>query len=324
MLVLPFVFLSRNPYVHTAKIEIIGSENNQDTLSLKFLLGRRLFYSLEFSKNYNTSCATCHLQATGFAHVDHQLSHGTHGDFGTRNAPGLSNLAEKPFFMWDGRITDLKTLSEHPITDPLEMDMTFDELIVRLEQTSNMQSMFEKAYGSKTITKSFILDAIYVFLINLKSDHSKFDQVITKKSAGIKFTPEEQRGFMVFNKQCASCHSGNNFTNNQFESNQLPVDKALNDGGRYNVTKSPSDYGKFLVPSLRNVVFTFPYMHDGRFENLDQVLLHYQQLKNKKGKLSKIKLSNRDIEYLKHFFNTLTDTSYILNPTFGFPPNEIN
>lgn len=322
ILVCPFYFSSRTATWKQSKIEPVSSEFNNDTVSMKFLLGRKLFYSLEFSKNYNTSCSTCHLQATGFSHVDHALSHGTHGDFGKRNAPGLSNLAGRKYFMWDGRITDLKFLAESPITDTLEMDMTFEELILRLEQVYKMPEYFEKAYGDKVINKDRILDALYEFLINLKSDDSKYDKVVLKKYPTVSFTKAENRGYRIFQQQCSSCHSGNDFTNNQFESNQLTPNKELNDFGRYNVTRSTSDYGKFLVPSLRNIMFTFPYMHDGRFENIDQVLDHYKNLTNKKGKLSKIRLTEQNVSDLKVFLNTLTDTNYLTNPIFGFPPND--
>lgn len=294
--------------------------NTEDPL---FLLGRVLFYSPELSKHRNTSCATCHLQVTGFAHVDHNLSHGTNGVFGIRNAPGLWNLENRKHFMLDGRLKDLRTLSSHPITDPLEMDMTFEEIISRLDYLYLMDNKFINAFGDKKVTKDRILDALFAYVKELKSIDSKFDKVIRRKQ-GYQFNKDEEQGYLLFKKQCSSCHAGVNFSSQKFEFNGLEFDPVLYDLGRMRITGNKKDSFKFLVPSLRNISVTFPYMHDGRFQDLDEVLLHYQGLKEKAttGALSKIQFSDKERNQLKQFLHTLTDTSFLINPRLGFPPNE--
>lgn len=288
-----------------------------------FMLGQVLFYQIDLSKQRNTSCASCHLQVTGFAHVDHNLSHGTHGVFGLRNAPGLWNLKGRKLFMHDGRVTNLRELSIHPITDSLEMDMTFEEMIPRLEYLYYMKERFLKAFGDEAITKDRILDALHAFVIELESTNARYDKVM-KKQKGYYFTTDEEQGYRLFKQQCASCHSGVNFSNQKFERNGIDFDPALYDLGRMRVTGAQKDSFKFLVPSLRNITETFPYMHDGRFQTLDEVLLHYQGLAktSTKGALAKIRFSDKEKQQLKLFLETLTDTSFLTNPNFGFPSNE--
>lgn len=302
-------------------IQIFEKESVRiDTTSLKFQLGRELFYSIELSKNYNTSCATCHLQTTGFSHVDHQLSHGTHGHFGRRNAISLVNLSDKSVYMWDGRSTDLFRLPLLPLTDSLEMDMTIDEVMNRLKNNSMYQRKFRQVYGESAINVNNFLDAINVFLISLRSENSKYDDVVIKRTTS--FTDQEQKGYILFKKLCADCHSGTNFTNNSFENNGLQLDKSLKDFGLYERSGLNEDKMKFIVPSLRNVFITFPYMHDGRFQTLDDVLNHYQNLNSNQKKLSKIKFDDIEKGYLRSFLNCLTDTVFLTTSTLGFPPND--
>lgn len=288
-----------------------------------FELGRFLFYTPQMSKKENTSCATCHLQSTGFAHVDHQLSHGTNGTFSNRNAPALVNLIWKKHFMWDGKVTDLYSFSKHPITNEREMDATFEMIIPRLEILYKCKDKFAKAFGDSTITEERILKALTYFMIELNSFDSKYDKVI-KNEAGYSFTTDEKQGLIVFRENCASCHSEPFFTNHDFERNGISIDPVYNDIGRMGISHKKKDYLKFSVPSLRNISVTFPYMHDGRFESLDQVLQHYQTVHTSKEKLlRKIHLTDQDIVFLKAFLLTLTDTNYITNERIGFPPNDI-
>jgi len=288
-----------------------------------FELGRFLFYSPSLSKKENTSCATCHLQSTGFAHVDHQLSHGTNGTFSNRNAPALVNLIWKNHFMWDGRIVDLQVLSKSPITSEHEMDASFELIIPRLENLYKTKEKFARAFGDSAITEDRILTALTYFMIELKSFDSKYDKVM-RNEKGAQFTKTEARGLTIFRNQCTSCHTEPLLTNNQFESNGIAFDYVYQDRGRMEFTHKKKDSMLFVVPSLRNVALSFPYMHDGRFETLDDVLNHYQHLKGSRNKkLTQISLSNEDKECLKQFLYTLTDTSYITNPRLGFPPNDI-
>lgn len=288
-----------------------------------FELGRFLFYSPSLSKNENTSCATCHLQATGFAHVDHQVSHGTNGTFSNRNAPSLVNLIWKKHYMWDGRIDDLMSLSKTPILSPLEMDASFELIIPRLEKLYKSKEKFAKAFGDSIITEQRILKALTYFLIELNSFNSKYDKVI-RNEFGVSFNGDEKKGLTIFRKQCTSCHSEPFFTNNTFEFNGLKYDVDYKDKGRMEITGRKEDSLKFSVPSLRNLSLSFPYMHDGRFETIEEVLEHYRTIeKSKNKKLNKIKLSKKDVYYLRSFLLTLTDTTFITNTRFGFPPNDL-
>lgn len=288
-----------------------------------FELGRFLFYSPLLSKMNNTSCATCHLQTTGFSHVDHQTSHGTNGTFSNRNAPSLVNLIWKKSYMWDGRITSLYELSRSPITSELEMDMTFEEIMSKLNLAYKVKEKFTAAYGDSLISEDRILKALTYYLIELNSSNSKYDKVV-RKEAGWSFTPSEANGYLIFKQQCASCHAEPLFTSNRFEFNGLTYDPEFKDKGRMEITGKQKDYMRFAIPSLRNIATSFPYMHDGRFETLDAVLDHYQQLKLKSSKaLQKIQLSDEAKHDLKDFLLTLTDTIYLTNQRLGYPPNDL-
>lgn len=312
-----------SPEIKLIKSNDYRLENGEVNEEGLFLLGQYFFYSPFFSKNVNTSCATCHLQVTGFAHVDHKLSHGTHGTFGIRNAPGLFNLTNKPFFMRDGRVTDLRSLSEHPITDSLEMDSDFESIIAILKGVYQMDERVMYAFGDTDLTKERILDALFAFVKEIKSTDSKFDKVIVRKEKSEVFTAQEKKGYQLFKKQCMSCHDGIDLTNHTFDYNGLPFDKALNDLGRMRITGQVKDSMKFMVPSLRNVEVTFPYMHDGRFDTLDEVLTHYQGLQSQSNPiLNRIAFDDQEKANLKAFLLTLTDTNFLTNTRWGFPPNE--
>lgn len=286
-----------------------------------FQLGRKLFYDPILSKDNTISCASCHLQQTGFTHVDHDLSHGIDGKIGTRNSLTLQNLAWSSNFMWDGGINHLDVQYIAPITSEVEMNETLENVAYKLNNNQEYQELFQKAFGSKKITGQLTLKAISQFVISLTTSNSKYDRVSRNEE---KFTEIEQKGYELFKVNCGSCHKEPLFTSDAFENNGLSIDTTLNDFGRMKISQNPKDSLKFKVPTLRNIEFTFPYMHDGRFKTLSEVVKHYNSGIQKSATLSKellkpMNLSDNQRVELIAFLKTLTDKEFLFNPKFGFP-----
>lgn len=286
-----------------------------------FQLGRKLFYDPILSKDNTISCASCHLQQTGFTHVDHDLSHGIDGKIGTRNSLTLQNLAWSSTFMWDGGVNHLDVQFIAPITSEVEMNETLENVVNKLSQNQEYQELFQKTFGSKKITGQLTLKAISQFVVSLTTSNSKYDRVIRNEE---KFTEIEQKGYELFRVNCGSCHKEPLFTSDAFENNGLSIDTTLNDFGRMKITQNSKDSLKFKVPTLRNIEFTFPYMHDGRFKTLSEVVKHYNSGIQKSATLSKelrnpMNLSDNQRVELIAFLKTLTDKEFLFNPKFGFP-----
>jgi cytochrome c peroxidase len=280
-----------------------------------FELGRHLFYDPILSRDNTISCASCHLQATGFTHVDHDLSHGIDGKIGTRNSMTIMNVAWNTSFMWDGSINHLDVQPLAPLSSAVEMDETLDNVVKKLNNSSKYKTLFFKAFGDSLSTGQKILLAFSQFTLHLNSYNSKYDKYIRQEVGG-EFTAQEINGLQLFRTHCASCHTEPLFTNNGFEKNGLPIDTTLNDLGRFKITHSPKDSLKFKVPTLRNIQFTFPYMHDGRFKKLREVINHYVST----DKLKKpIVLTAHEKVDLVAFLLTLTDTEFLFDKRFGFP-----
>jgi len=292
---------------------------NQPTVE-GFELGRKLFYDPILSRDSSISCASCHFQATGFAHVDHELSHGIEGKVGNRNALALQNLIWSDNFMWDGGVNHLDVQALNPITNPLEMDETMGNVIRKLQQQKSYPELFNKAFGTSKITGQLLLKALSQFVIQLNSCNAKYDKVIRKEAA---FSVQEENGYRLFATHCSSCHQEPLFNSTSFENNGLPLDPYLNDLGRMKITGNPIDSLRFKVPSLRNCQFTAPYMHDGRFRSLTAVIKHYNQLivnKNTSHQLHlPMRLSDNDRVDLVAFLKTLTDIEFLFNPNFSDP-----
>lgn len=285
-----------------------------------FKLGRKLFYDPILSKDSTISCSSCHLQATGFTHVDHSLSHGIDGKIGTRNSMTLMNLAWSKSFMWDGGVNHIDVQALNPITNPVEMDETLEHVVQKLQKSEKYQQLFENAFGDSKITGQRLLKALTQFELLLVSSNSKYDKVLRKEAV---FTEQEQKGYHLFKINCASCHNEPLFTNDKFENNGLAIDTTLNDIGRIKITNKKEDYLRFKVPTLRNIQFTFPYMHDGRFKSLTEVVKHYNSIGNNKilpKELSKpMNLSDNDRVDLVAFLKTLTDNEFLFNKRFSYP-----
>ncbi len=288
-----------------------------------FQLGRQLFYDPLLSRDTTISCASCHLQATGFAHVDHPLSHGIAGRIGTRNAPSIQNMAWGTTFMWDGGVNHLDMQPLNPISSPQEMNETMEQVVQKLNASPRYRHLFFQAFADSAVTGQKTLFALSQFVLSLQSYQSKYDKFIRREPGG-EFTEQEQNGLALFRLHCAACHTEPLFTNGDFANNGLPMDTALMDIGRMRITHRTADSLRFKVPTLRNIQFTYPYMHDGRFKKLSDVIKHYsngiQHSSTLDARLqTPIHLSPEDKVDLVAFLLTLTDRSFLFDPRFGFP-----
>ena len=289
----------------------------------EFQLGRQLFYDPIMSRDQTVSCASCHLQATGFTHVDHDLSHGIDGRIGTRNSMALMNLAWNSSFMWDGGVNHIELQALAPISSEDEMGSSLKEVVTKLNASKKYKTLFYNSYKDSLVTGQKTLLALTQFVVMLNSYNSKYDKYIRNEKGG-EFTIQEKNGLAIFKNNCASCHTEPLFTNKEFHNNGLTLDPYLKDFGRMLITNKSEDSLKFKVPTLRNIQFTPPYMHDGRFETLKAVITHYnsgithsitlaEDLKNN------LELTHKEEVDLLVFLRTLTDKEFLFNNRFSYP-----
>ena len=292
----------------------------------KISLGTALFYDPILSRDSTIACATCHSNKTAFAQTDQSFSRGIDNKLGTRNAPALMNLAWNTSFMWDGAVKHLDMQALAPMSNPDEMDESIKHVVSKLQQSKHYPMLFFKAFGDSIITGEHTLKAMSQFMLTLVSYNAKYDSVLRREAL---FTQQENNGYRLFRANCASCHREPLFTNNQFENNGLPVDTSLHDNGRMRITQDSANYLQFKVPTLRNIQVSYPYMHDGRFVRLQQVLNHYTNGIVRSKTLSKqlqqrIVLSNCEKEEIIAFLATLTDKNYLNNVQFAYPKNILH
>ncbi len=286
-----------------------------------FELGRKLFYDNILSRDSSVSCGSCHAQVHAFADHNVAVSTGFQGLQGTRNATPVFNLAWHPHFNWDGGINHLELQPFGPIDHALEMNMNLAELMDRLRNTPAYPVLFEKAFGSSEINSQRFFYALTQFQGNILSASSKYDAFLKDPSV---FNESELRGLELFRLHCETCHREPLFTDFGFSSNELGNYK---DEGRYHITQKPEDMHLFKTPSLRNVLLTRPYMHDGRLDNLLAVMQHYNSLDSTQNPYrdkrlpSQMNLSFSDIEALMDFLRTLNDPSLLSNLEYSEPRN---
>ncbi len=312
-------------------------------------LGKKLFFDPILSADNTQSCGSCHNQKWGFTDNGKAVSIGIDGVAGRRNSMPLFNLAWSPSFFWDGRRPTLKIQAFDPVVDPVEMHNTWPNALKSLQGHPEYPELFKKVYGVEDFDSSHVVDAIAQFEMTLISAGSEFDRII--KEVGIDFQgvippfrdPDAYQGFLIFNREprrragdppggdCFHCHGGSGnilFTSNLFMNNGLDENP---NPGLYEHTKNPSDIGKFKVPSMRNLGFTAPYMHDGRFQTLEEVIDFYNEGVNpnspnispimvkERGLANGLRLSDTEKRQLIAFLETLNDSSFIENPAFQNP-----
>ncbi|MGB3946966.1 MAG: cytochrome c peroxidase [Bacteroidia bacterium] len=284
-----------------------------------FVLGRKLFYDTKLSKDNTISCGSCHQQFAAFSHLDHSVSHGIYGLFGTRNSPPLFNLNWHTNFMWDGGVNHIEVQPLAPITNPVEMDEDINTVVSKLQADLTYPKMFKDAFGTDIITSQLMFKAMTQFMGMLVSSNSKYDLYSRGEAT---FTAQELSGFNLFQQKCNTCHTAPLFTNFNYMNNGL--DSVFTDVGRAMITLVPTDSGTFKVPSLRNIDLSRPYMHDGRFNTLNQVLEHYNSGIKHSSTLSSelvggIPLTNQQKEDIIAFLKTLTDYTFIEDTRFSDP-----
>ncbi len=298
--------------------------NDNPLIEERVQLGDLLFHETALSRDNTISCASCHDQSAALTDP-RRFSIGVSGGIGNRNAMPLFNLAWKQAFFWDGRATSLRAQALMPITDHLEMDESLDRVAKKLSAMKPYADAFERAFGSPEITAEKIGLAVENFLLTITSHDSKFDRAARGEET---LSDEEKRGFELFMTEreprmgsmggdCFHCHGGALFTDHQFRNNGLAI--STEDLGRYKVTKSSIDRGAFSTPSLRNIAITAPYMHDGRFGSLEEVLDHYsegvQRTETLDPNLAKhpnggLHLTQKEKNDLIAFLKTLTDNRF--------------
>lgn len=289
----------------------------------KFDLGKKLFYDGLLSSDGSVSCGFCHQQASSFTHHGHEISHGVEGRLGKRNAPPIINVIWQKTFFWDGGVNHLDFVPMNAIANPNEMNESLANVLAKLNQKEEYRLLFNSAFGVDQISTTEFLQALSIYMSSLISADSKYDKVVRKE--GSRFSASEEAGFELFRQKCTSCHATDLFTDGSYRNNGVSNDYRF-DKGREEITLDSADRGKYKVPTLRNIDFTAPYMHDGSLKTLDEVLSHYSdQMKDvptldplfiNKGKPG-IYLSAQNKEDLKNFLHTLNDTIFLKNRAFS-------
>jgi cytochrome c peroxidase len=284
-------------------------------------LGQLLFNDKILSNKQNISCASCHIPAFAFSDTI-AFSLGDDKKPGKRNAPGITNLSERSFFFYDGRAATLEEQVLFPIADPLEMNLPVSKAIERLNNSNKYIDLFYKVYKQKPDAE-LLTKAIAAFEKTLETSNSAWDRYAKGDKKAV--NAAVLRGRKIFNTKgkCFDCHSGVDFTNDEFRNIGLFNGNELNDKGRADFTKTNQDVGKFKVPGLRNVAVTAPYMHNGMFKTLKDVLNYYNNPTafvsgsiNTDSLLAlPLNLSFAELEDLEAFLNALTDQQFLQTDT---------
>ena len=307
-------------------------------------LGRMLFHEKKLSGDNTQACADCHLQSHNFSDMA-VFSTGIAGEEGHRHSMVLSNLAWHVHhsgshghgFFWDGRAATLREQVLQPIEDALEMDESLEDVMVKLGSDQAYVDQFKRAFDAEEVNADLIARALEQFLFSMVSNQSRYDRWLLGE---VQLTESEERGRVLFfdefdpfnpetsGADCAHCHSGLDFSNHQFGNNGLDADADMEDIGYMGVTGDEMDLGKFKTPSLRNVMVSAPYMHDGRFADIDAVLDHYDHGAVSSTSLDPMMqynvdyglgLTEQDRADLIAFLHALTDVAFLENPAFSNP-----
>ena len=290
-----------------------------DSQSKKFSkkkLGELLFKEKFLSKDSTVSCASCHRPEFAFADST-AFSLGINHTLTKRNTPSVLNMKNRPYYFWDGRASSLDEQALMPIENKDEMGLPISEAVSRLRENSFYNHYFKKVFGHQPDAAS-LAKAFSAYENSLETEDSRFDNWGNKK-AGL--TDEEEFGRQVFlsdKAKCFDCHKFEDFTTDEFKNIGLFNGKNLNDSGRYLITKDKTDIGKFKTPGLRNIAATAPYMHNGMFATLEEVVDFYNDV-NKKipnainvdSTLQKpLGLNEKEKKALVAFLKTLTDIRF--------------
>ena len=300
-------------------------------------LGKMLFFDKKLSEGESQACADCHRQPDGFSDTL-KFSLGVKELPGKRQAMPIFNMAwHTNQFFWDGRANLLRDQSLLPIQDELEMNETLEDVIAKLSAEKIYQDQFTRAFGTSEITAEKMSLAMEQFMLSIISNDSKYDKYL---DGALQLSDSEERGRVLFFQEynpffpfdsgadCAHCHGGQNFEDDTYKNNGLDTDAEFLDMGRENVTMDVVDRAKFKVPSLRNIAVTPPYMHDGRFQTLEEVIDHYNEGIEESStvdatvlytKSTGLFLTEQDKEDLVNFLKSLTDETFLNNEEYHSP-----
>ncbi len=298
-------------------------------------LGRHLFYDPILSSDSTMACASCHKQEFAFSDAPNQFSKGRNEKLLARNTMPLFNLAWASEFFWDGRATSLENQVFEPVRSHDEMDLSWIEAAERIERITFYKQKFALAFGEEKIDSVLISKAVGQFLRTLISNTSRYDSL---QMGLISFTKDEAEGFVLVNDMtkgdCLHCHTTDADalgTTNKFSNNGLDAfadAHECKDIGRGKVSGALKDYGHFRIPSLRNIALTAPYMHDGRFKTLEEVVDFYSEgvktnatIDSKIGSHPRggVHLTAEEKRKLIVFLNTLTDRAFASDQRFSNP-----
>ncbi len=330
--------IDSTPYVLDYGIFPTPNISSDNSLTIAGVaLGRKLFYDTKFSKDGTMTCGSCHQQSNAFSDTT-LFSIGVEGLPGKRQSMATFNMAwHTNEFFWDGRAHLLRDQSLTPIEDALELNETLENVINKLKADNSYEEMFTKAFGSEDINSLKISLALEQFMLTIISNQSKYDKYLAGSAS---LSQNELNGMELFfaeynpffpsesGADCAHCHSSFNFENDLYMNNGLDTDVNITDLGRYEATLDINDKGKFKVPSLRNIAFTPPYMHDGRFATLEEVVAHYNSgimtsntvdptVQNTQA--TGLMLSAQDKADLVAFLHTLSDYQFTTDLKFSDP-----
>ena len=290
-------------------------QKNAD-IKTKAALGKKLFSEKILSLDSSVSCASCHKPAYAFADTA-AFSTGINGKLTARNTPSVLNMKNRPYFFWDGRAVTLQEQSLMPIQNPDEMGLPIDEAVIRLNESKEYKNLFQKIFKQQPNAKN-LSAAFAAYEQTLETVDSKFDDWSNNIK---KLSASEERGRQLFlgdKSKCFNCHRMEDFTTDEFKNIGLYNAKDLKDAGLYNITQKETDKGKFKTPGLRNIGVTAPYMHNGMFKTLEEVVEYYNHpekfvkdainidddLKQPLG------LTEKEKKDLIAFLKTLTDKKY--------------
>ena len=283
----------------------------------KAALGQRLFNEPILSLDSSVSCASCHKPEFAFADTI-AFSVGIGGKLTSRNTPSVLNMKNRPYFFWDGRAASLEEQALMPIQNPDEMGLPIEDAVIRLREHPEYRKLFKRVFGTLPNKKN-LAAALAAFEETLETVNSRFDD--WSNDLG-ELTEEEERGRVLFvgdKAKCFNCHSMVDFTDDDFKNIGLFDGNTLNDRGRFVISKDSADIGKFKTPGLRNIAVTAPYMHNGMFQTLEQVLAYYNFTShfvddpiNIDAELTRpLGLSASERRDIIAFLKTLTDRSYV-------------
>ncbi|RNI25796.1 cytochrome-c peroxidase [Rufibacter latericius] len=291
------------------------------------LLGKKLFYDPILSGNNQISCASCHQPEKAFSDGRALTTAGASRKPLLRHAPALQNLAWMQGWFWDGGAKDLESLALGPLTHEDEMAQNLKELVLELQNHVEYPAQFKAAFGTDSITSALIARALAQFQRTLITGNSAYDRHV-RKEPNATLNNQELRGLALVRQQCAPCHATDSFTDQSYRNNGLAQTFSEEHEqiawGRGRITHRPEDIGKYKVPTLRNIMVTAPYMHDGCFETLQQVLDHYTHgivpsptldptFLRTDGTLG-LTLTQKEKVDILSFLNTLTDWEFLQNP----------